>query len=435
MTHTDPETPEDPTPADSGQDLEAENDQLWRENDRLWRERAAFESEIRSVRAEIEQIHGSRLWKAASAYWALRRGVGRMFRNSQTVPDASAAPEPPAAPTAPGPSPSAPVAAFAHLRVAEQFRAFRTADNRRFFNALCRHLARLENDPRLSTYFEFAVTSNTRGERVADLLARHRPIAGKTFLDVGCACGGFLVAFARRGAQVVGCDVDDKLLRLAQENLKDCAIDAPLLRRDATWPEELGDLQGMFDLITANDVIEHVVEPAALLKSVAGLLRPGGLAYFEIPNPHAVAFVREDGHFGLFGITLLAHADAERYFALHSPPGPSGVGEYLELPEYERLFAEASLRFVLLEDEVPARIDAIEKELRLLRGSLGQLEGTVPLPLRDLVREKVARYLEELDRTPRRTAAERGAFVRRYGAGFWRVLGEKIGTGGPPDPA
>src|SRR5438132_6352734 len=86
--------------------------------------------------------------------------------------------------------------------VAQQFRHFKTPRNEHFFKALARHLSAMSGDSCLPMYFEYAITCNERGRVVANLLRKHIAVRGKRYLDIGCAYGGFLVAFAEEGANV-----------------------------------------------------------------------------------------------------------------------------------------------------------------------------------------------------------------------------------------
>src|SRR5688500_5581092 len=58
-------------------------------------------------------------------------------------------------------------------------------------------------------------------ERFAITMERAEPIAGRTFLDVGCGSGRYAVEFAARGAAaVVGLDYASNMLALAEQYAK-----------------------------------------------------------------------------------------------------------------------------------------------------------------------------------------------------------------------
>jgi 2-polyprenyl-3-methyl-5-hydroxy-6-metoxy-1,4-benzoquinol methylase len=190
-------------------------------------------------------------------------------------------------------------------------------------------------------YFEFAVTSNDRGRSVASILRKHTTLSGKRCLDLGCAYGGFLVAFAEQGSQVVGIDYDQVLLGLARHNLSDNSLDAPLLLRDATRSSDLQEFRNGFDIVTCNDVIEHVDDPLALVLNVADTMREGATAYFEIPNRYYPSFVTSDGHYQLFGITLLDYEEANEYYGYSAPGVAYAVRHYLTIDQYIELFERA----------------------------------------------------------------------------------------------
>ena len=111
----------------------------------------------------------------------------------------------------------------------------------------------------------------------------------------------------------------------------------------------------VFDVITCNDVIEHVTDPGIAIKHVASMLRNGGIAYFEIPNRDDVSAVIADGHYQLFGITQLEHDLAAQYYGAHAPGVRYGVEHYLRLPEYRALFDQAGLSLELHRDAATTR--------------------------------------------------------------------------------
>ena len=70
------------------------------------------------------------------------------------------------------------------------------------------------------------------------------------------------------------------------------------------------------------------------LQNIVCLLRPGGMLALEIPNKDSLFFVASDGHFNLFGITLLPRPEAIEYHRKFFP-FEYDVGYYHPLDFYE----------------------------------------------------------------------------------------------------
>ncbi len=313
--------------------------------------------------------------------------------------------------------------------VAERFSRFRTEENAAFFDALARHFAHLRDHPVLPLHFEYAVTANERGRAAADKLARLFPLrrTGGFFsrrarvLDVGCAYGGFLVAFAERGARVTGIERDERYVRLAVENLRQRGFDGKVVLGDATAAHP--DFRARFDLITANDVVEHVARLDAFLSNLREWLAPGGAVYLEIPNGAYPPYVRKDGHHELFGITLLDFEEASEYIARFSPGGRYDTYQYLGPEAYERLFAAHGLSFELLPDNLAGlTVEVVLEQVQALRSGLEAGLATVPAESRSLVRQRVEEYLARVDAVPRASEEERRRFTCDYGPSFWIAL-------------
>jgi len=190
-------------------------------------------------------------------------------------------------------------------------------------------------------YVRFALTTTERGQAFLDLVSSHCP-QPKRFLDVGCAYGGFMRALRRRGADVVGVEIDQALANLASLNIRDLGGEVRHADILATPAHSLGT----FDLVACNDVIEHVASAGALVRRIGELLAPGGVAYFEIPNRDAIAHVTSDGHFQQFGLTLLPREIAAR--ALHEATGKryDDMGEMHAEAQYRTWFGEAHLQML-----------------------------------------------------------------------------------------
>ena len=318
-------------------------------------------------------------------------------------------------------------------RVAERFARFREPGNDAYFHALAEHLASLVEHPCLPMYFEYAITANARGRAAVERLSRETGIGGtrglfgrrRRVLDVGCAYGGFLVAFAEKGARVTGMEINELLLRLAVINLRASGVDADLVKGDTT--AEHSGFRDRFDVITANDVVEHVPRLESFLRNLRDWLTPSGVSYLEIPNGAYPPFVLKDGHHQLFGITLLDFEEASSYYNRLYPHGAGyDTFNYLDLPGYQRVFASSGLSLTLLPETLAqASVDGVLQQLVELEAGLEAGLETVPVELRPLVRERVAAYLARVEAAPRESADDREKFLLDYGVSFWVVLARR----------
>lgn len=169
-------------------------------------------------------------------------------------------------------------------------------------------------DPLAKMYLDFALSTVWRGEYIRNIVAQHAEIKGKRYLDVGCAYGGFLVAFENAGAaDAVGIDINEQLLDYSRAVLADCDSKAQVYNKSILDKNDLSDL-GKFDIITCNDVIEHIEEPKIGMENMASMLNDNGMIFFQIPNKFSAQFVKSDGHFQLFGITVLPKYLADKYY-------------------------------------------------------------------------------------------------------------------------
>ena len=102
----------------------------------------------------------------------------------------------------------------------------------------------------------------------------------RTVLDVGCGIGLNGAAAKRTGARVTGIETDPGALEEARKRLDEViAVD---ITDDAAVRVALGVRR--FDLILFADVLEHVADPAAVLRRFIGFLTDEGHVVVSLPN-------------------------------------------------------------------------------------------------------------------------------------------------------
>jgi 2-polyprenyl-6-hydroxyphenyl methylase / 3-demethylubiquinone-9 3-methyltransferase len=113
---------------------------------------------------------------------------------------------------------------------------------------------------------------------------------GKNVLDVGCGGGILSDSMARKGALVTGIDLSVKALRVAQLH----ALEAGT--RNVTYREVSAEAialeqPGSFDVVTCMEMLEHVPDPASVVKACSDLVKPGGWVFFSTINRNPKSFL------------------------------------------------------------------------------------------------------------------------------------------------
>lgn len=115
---------------------------------------------------------------------------------------------------------------------------------------------------------------NTSQTQIILLTGRDRRV-----LEVGPAMGDMTKILTERGCKVTGIEIDPVSAKVAEQYCERMIV-GNIEQMDLA--EVLGDAK--FDVILFSDVLEHLVDPAAVLSSVRGLLAEGGAVCASIPN-------------------------------------------------------------------------------------------------------------------------------------------------------
>jgi SAM-dependent methyltransferase len=113
-------------------------------------------------------------------------------------------------------------------------------------------------------------------------------IAGGRVLEIGCAEGGVLTAFAHAGAtQCHGTDIAEWRLATADTIAGHLGTPCSFSTHDIVTSEPPEEFRGAFDIVILRDVLEHLLDPEAGMKHAAQALKPGGLLYIVFPPYHS----------------------------------------------------------------------------------------------------------------------------------------------------
>lgn len=115
-------------------------------------------------------------------------------------------------------------------------------------------------------------------------------LEGQQILDVGCGGGILADAMARSGAQVTGIDLASKALRVAQLHALEAQTQNVQYREISVESLAL-DCPGRFDVVTCMEMLEHVPDPASVVRACATLVKPGGWVFFSTLNRNPKSFL------------------------------------------------------------------------------------------------------------------------------------------------
>ncbi|MBV8604621.1 MAG: bifunctional 2-polyprenyl-6-hydroxyphenol methylase/3-demethylubiquinol 3-O-methyltransferase UbiG [Pelomonas sp.] len=156
-------------------------------------------------------------------------------------------------------------------------------------------------------------------------------LAGKTALDVGCGGGILSDSMARRGAQVLGIDLSTKPLKVAQLHALEAGT-ANVEYREIAVEALAAERPASFDVVTCMEMLEHVPDPASVVRALGELVKPGGWVFLSTLNRNLKSF-------------LFAIVGAE-YLLKLLPAGTHEYSRFIKPSELAAMCRDAGLELV-----------------------------------------------------------------------------------------
>ena len=149
----------------------------------------------------------------------------------------------------------------------------------------------------------------------------------KRIVDVGCGGGILTEGLAKKGANMLGIDLSEELIDIADLHGLESGVNASYKKISA---EALAEAEpASFDHVVCMEMLEHVPDPGSVIAACAEMVKPGGYVFFSTLNRKPKAY-------------LLAIVAAEHILKM-LPAGTHDYKTFIKPSELSQLARDAGL--------------------------------------------------------------------------------------------
>ena len=139
------------------------------------------------------------------------------------------------------------------------------------------------------TESEFKTLHDINPLRIDYIAQQCGGLEGKKVLDIGCGGGILSEAMAAKKAQVTGIDMAELSLDVARMHLHETGleVDYQLITAEQMAIEQ----PHQYDVVTCMELLEHVPDPASIIRAAATLVKPDGCIVLSTLNRNVKSFM------------------------------------------------------------------------------------------------------------------------------------------------
>lgn len=193
-----------------------------------------------------------------------------------------------------------------------------------------------------------ALMSDIPYESYAEWVQTHAPASqGKKLVDIGCGTGVLSVQFAKAGYDVIGLDLSESMLTIAQNRSLENNTSISFICQSMAEMDGIDGIDVAVIAIDSLNYLESLEEVESTFQQISDALVPGGQLFFDVHSLYKMDSIYPDGPFTYEDEQVAYIWHTEQGEADHSiyhditffVRGDSGFYERFEESHYQRTYS------------------------------------------------------------------------------------------------